>query len=81
MGRGAAPRPEVHAVRGFRVEFTNGRPDISSAAVRERLGEALALIARYQPIRFAHLRQPKARRPWSGPTALNEGRHDAREGE
>ncbi|MFA6168004.1 MAG: hypothetical protein WC700_15385 [Gemmatimonadaceae bacterium] len=57
-GRGSdAPHTEVHAVRGFRVELTNTRPDIASAAVIERLDDALALIARYQPIRFAHLRR------------------------
>ncbi len=44
-------------MRGFRVELTNTRPDIASAAVLERLDEALAMIERYQPIRFAHLRR------------------------
>ena len=57
MGRGAAPRTEVYVVRGIRVELTNTRPDIAAAAVLERLDEALALIERYQPIRFAHLRR------------------------
>ncbi|MHB1096261.1 MAG: hypothetical protein ACYC3F_08800 [Gemmatimonadaceae bacterium] len=57
MGRGDAPHVEVHAVRGFRVELTNTRPDIASAAVLERLDEALAMIERYQPIHFAHLRR------------------------
>lgn len=57
LGRGDAPRAEVHTVGGIRVELTNTRPDIASAAVLERLDEALAMIARYQPIRFAHLRR------------------------
>jgi hypothetical protein len=57
MGRGAAPRADVHTVRGFRVEVTNTRPDIATAAVLQRLDDALALIEWYQPIRFAHLRR------------------------
>lgn len=55
--RGGEPRTEVCAVRGFRVEVFNTRPDIATAAVLERLDDALALIERYQPIRFAHLRR------------------------
>lgn len=51
------PLTEVHDVRGFRVELTNSRPDIDSKAVLERLGEALDLIATYQPTRMAHLRR------------------------
>lgn len=57
MRRGAAPRTEVHAVRGFRVELANGRPDIATTAVLQRLDDALALIERYQPVPFAHLRR------------------------
>ncbi|MDP1891467.1 MAG: hypothetical protein Q8K55_11305 [Gemmatimonadaceae bacterium] len=57
MGRGGSPRTEVHEVRGFRVELTNSRSDIAAAAVVERLNDALALIERYQPIRYAHLRR------------------------
>lgn len=57
LARRGAPRTEVHSVRGFRVEVTNTRPDIATAAVLERLEDALALIERYQPIRFAHLRR------------------------
>jgi len=52
---GGEPPTEVHAIRGFRVELTNSRPDIASAAVLERLDEALGLIAAWQPVRFAHL--------------------------
>lgn len=51
------PLAEVHTVRGFRVELTNTRPDISNAAVLERLAAALDLIAAYQPTRFAHLQR------------------------
>jgi hypothetical protein len=57
MARGGAPRAEVYSVRGFRVEVTNTRPDIATTAVLERLDDALAVIERYQPIRFAHLRR------------------------
>lgn len=55
--RGGEPRTEVYSVRGFRVDVTNARPDIATTAVLERLNDALALIERYQPIRFAHLRR------------------------
>ncbi len=46
---------EAHEVRGFPVLVENSRADISSAAVLERLDEALALIGRYQPARLRHL--------------------------
>ena len=51
-----APREE-HDVRGFHVVVENTRPDIATADVLSRLDEALALIERYQPTRFAHLRR------------------------
>src|SRR4051794_34230394 len=41
----------------FRVDVENTRPDISTAAVLERLEEALALIEQFQPIRFRHLQR------------------------
>jgi hypothetical protein len=44
-------------VRGIHVDVENTRPDIATAAVLERLDEALVLIERYQPIRFRHLRR------------------------
>jgi hypothetical protein len=47
--------PEHHVVRGFPVVVENSRPDISTAVVLQRLDDALALIERYQPWRFAHL--------------------------
>jgi hypothetical protein len=55
--RTGTPLTEVHDVRGFRVELTNSRPDLSSPAVLERLDDALALIERYQPVRYAHLQR------------------------
>lgn len=56
-GRGDAPRTDVHSVLGFQVEVINARPDIATSVVLERLEDALALIERYQPIRFARLRR------------------------
>ena len=54
----AAPAgARVHTVRGFRVVVENTRPDIATAVVLARLGEALALIERHQPWRLAHLRR------------------------
>jgi len=52
-----ANRAAVHEVRGFRVVVKNNRADIATEDVLERLGEALDLIARYQPWRLAHLRR------------------------
>jgi hypothetical protein len=49
------PRVESHLVRGFVVVLVNTRPDIASTAVLERFREALDLIAKYQPTRYAHL--------------------------
>jgi hypothetical protein len=48
---------EQHVVRGFPVVVENTRPDIDTAVVLRRLDEALELIERYQPWRFAHLRR------------------------
>lgn len=48
---------EQHVVRGFPVLVENSRPDIDTAAVLRRLGEALELIETWQPWRFAHLRR------------------------
>ena len=50
----------VHDVRGFRVVVENSRPDIATADVIERLGQALDLIAAHQPWRLAHLRRDLA---------------------
>jgi len=49
--------PATHRVRGFTVVVDNTRPDIATAAVLQRLDDALALIERYQPWRFRHLQR------------------------
>jgi hypothetical protein len=49
------PPAEPYVVRRFPVVVENTRPDIETAAVLGRLDEALGLIERYQPWRFAHL--------------------------
>ena len=53
----AGGEPELHEVRGFDVVVENSRPDVATADVLARLGEAIDLIARYQPWRLAHLRR------------------------
>jgi len=55
----SAPQ-ELHEVRGFEVIVENSRPDIVTADVLARLGEALELIERVQPWRMAHLRRDVA---------------------
>jgi hypothetical protein len=54
LGIDGAPA-EHHLVRGFPVQVENTRPDIPTETVVRRLDEALGLIERYQPWRFAHL--------------------------
>jgi hypothetical protein len=54
---GDGARAEHHVVRGFPVVVENSRPDIGTATVLRRLDEALGLIERTQPWRFAHLRR------------------------
>ena len=49
--------PTMHVIRGVPVLVENSRPDITTAAVLERLDEALALIERYQPWRLRHLQR------------------------
>lgn len=49
---GGSDRPRI---RGIPIELRNTREDIADADVIERLDEALALIAQYQPHRFRHL--------------------------
>jgi hypothetical protein len=48
---------DILTLRGLPVTVENTRPDIQTAAVLERLDEALGLIASYQPWRLAHLRR------------------------
>ncbi len=47
----------LHDIRGFQVLVENTRPDIETDAVLERLDDALALIERYQPHRYRHLKR------------------------
>lgn len=60
LGGSPHASPEVHDVRGFRVVVENERPDIDTARVLARLGEALDLIERHQPWRLRHLRRDLA---------------------
>ncbi|HET9275367.1 MAG TPA: hypothetical protein VFN96_04790 [Gemmatimonadales bacterium] len=50
-------RATHHRIRDFPVLVDNSRPDISTAAVLERLGDALDLIDRYTPHYGRHLRR------------------------
>lgn len=52
-----AAAPEHYLIRGFPVVVENTRPDIATPVVLQRLDDALALIERYQPWRFSHLRR------------------------
>jgi hypothetical protein len=52
---GGESAPEEYLVRGFPVVVENTRPDIVTADVLRRLDDALALIERHQPWRYAHL--------------------------
>jgi hypothetical protein len=56
-GPPAQPGQELYDVRGFRVRVENTRPDIATSDVLERLDESLALIERFAPTRFRHLRR------------------------
>jgi len=47
---------EAHVVRGLPVVVENTRPDIRTAQVLDRLGQALDLVAHYAPARFRRLR-------------------------
>ena len=57
LGGSPDASPEIHHVRGFRVVVQNERPDIATAQVLARLGEALDLIEHNQPWRLRHLRR------------------------
>lgn len=52
----SSPRISTHALHGIVVVVENTRDDIRTDSVIERLEEALALIASYQPWRLRHLR-------------------------
>ena len=49
------PNLEQHRIHGLPVLVHNARPDIATAAALDRLDQALALIERYAPDRFARL--------------------------
>lgn len=53
-------RSTHHRIRDIPVLVDNSRPDISTAAVLERLGDALDLIDRYTPHYGRHLRRDLA---------------------
>jgi hypothetical protein len=57
FNRAPTAPPTLHDIRGFRVLVDNTRPDIETAAVLERLDDALSLIERYQPHRYWHLKR------------------------
>lgn len=52
---------ENRTIEGFRVTLVNTRPDIDSELVFRRLESALALIRRYQPLRFSRMQRDFAR--------------------
>lgn len=52
-----APDIARYALHGIPVEIINTREDITTAAVVERLADALGLIATYQPWRLRHLQR------------------------
>ncbi len=53
---GSAQSPSLQLF-GIHVDVQNTRSDIDTDSALERLGESLAMIAQYQPIRFAHLQR------------------------
>jgi hypothetical protein len=57
LERGIGGVTKHREVRGFHVVVDNSRPDIETSVVLQRLDDALALIERYQPWRFEHLRR------------------------
>ncbi len=67
-----------NSVVGVRIEVTNSRPDIRTAAVLRRLDEALGLIERLQPARFAHLRRDVRKIIVERAAHRGEYRHDER---
>jgi hypothetical protein len=56
-GRGQSAGASTHEVRGIPVDVYNTRPDIDTDAVVARLHRSLALIERYVPHHFRHLRR------------------------
>lgn len=56
-GTTASSRVSRHIVRGITVVVDNTRPDITTADVIARLERTLALIERYAPHHFRHLKR------------------------
>jgi hypothetical protein len=56
-GKGALNYVSRHDVRGISVVIDNTRPDINAADVLARLDRTLALIERYVPHHFQHLKK------------------------
>jgi hypothetical protein len=56
-GRSASRDVSRHSVRGIAVVVDNTRPDIDTADVLARLDRTLALIERYVPHHFWHLKR------------------------
>jgi hypothetical protein len=57
LGAPGIPTPSSHEVRGIPVVLHNTRPDIDTDDVLSRLDRALALIERYVPHHFRHLKR------------------------
>src|SRR2546423_12232157 len=57
LGKPARSAPSHHQVRGIPVVVINTRPDIDTADVLARLDRTLALIERYVPHHFPHLKR------------------------
>jgi hypothetical protein len=57
FGERARPAPAEYDVRGIRILVNNTRPDIETHDVLARLDRALALIERYVPHHFRHLKR------------------------
>ena len=56
-GKGALNYVSLHYVRGISVVIDNTRPDINTPDVLARLDRTLALIERYVPHHFPHLKK------------------------
>jgi hypothetical protein len=57
LGKPARSAPSQYEVRGIPVVVNNTRPDIDTADVLARLDRTLALIERYVPHHFHHLKR------------------------
>jgi len=57
LGKPSRPAPSHYEVRGISVVVDNTRPDIETADVLARLERTLALIEKYVPHHFRHLKR------------------------